>query len=77
MSLVRASKAALVSFDSTMRSNISVAPPIDLLAYRSDTFRAHYRTEITEEDDYFRSIRRRYSAGLNRVFNRLPDPKFD
>lgn len=74
MPLDRAAKAALVSFDSTMRSNISVAPPIDLIVYRRDTFRAHHQAEILEDDKYFRSLRRRYSDGLARVFDSLPDP---
>ena len=70
----RAAKAALVSFDSTMRSNISVAPPIDLLIYRTDSFRAAHRAEVTEDDAYFRSIRKKYGEGIARVFDRLPDP---
>ena len=77
MTLNRAAKAALVSFDSTMRSNISVAPPIDLAIYRRDTYRAHHQTEITENDEYFRTLRKRYGDGLARVFDRLPDPDIE
>jgi len=77
MPLDRAAKAALVSFDSTMRSNISVAPPIDLVVYRRDTFRVHYQAAITDDDEYFRSLRKRYGDGLSRVFDRLPDPEID
>ncbi len=77
MPLDRAAKAALVSFDSTMRSNISVAPPIDLLIYRADSFRAAHRAEVTEDDDYFRSVRKKYGEGITRVFNRLPDPDIE
>ena len=77
MPLDRAAKAALVSFDSTMRSNISVAPPIDLVVYRRDTFRAHHQAEIAEDNEYFRSLRKRYGDGLARVFDRLPDPEID
>ena len=77
MPLDRAAKGALVSFDSTMRSNISVAPPIDLLVYRSDTFRAGHRSVVTEEDAYFKSLRKKYGEGINRVFDRLPDPEID
>jgi putative proteasome-type protease len=77
MPLKRAAKAALVSFDSTMRSNISVAPPIDLVVYRSDTFRAYHQAEILENDKYFLSLRKRYSDGLARVFDGLPDPDID
>ncbi len=77
MPLDRAAKAALVSFDSTMRSNISVAPPIDLVIYRCDTFRTHHHAEIAEDDEYFRALRKRYGDGLARVFDRLPDPEID
>lgn len=77
MPLDRAAKAALVSFDSTMRSNISVAPPIDMLIYRTGDFRAYHRAEITEDDAYFKSIRKRYGEGITRVFDRLPNPEVD
>lgn len=77
MPLDRAAKAALVSFDSTMRSNISVAPPIDMLIYRADSLRATHRAEITEDDDYFRSLRNKYGEGLTRIFDQLPDPEID
>ena len=77
MKLDRAAKAALVSFDSTMRSNISVAPPIDLVVYRRDGFRAHHQAEIAEDNEYFRALRKRYGDGLTRVFDRLPDPEID
>jgi len=77
MPLSRAAKAALVSFDSTMRSNKSVAPPIDLVSYRRDTFQAHRQVEIADNDEYFRSLRKRYGDGVSRVFDRLPDPDFD
>lgn len=77
MPIKRAAKAALVSFDSTMRSNISVAPPIDMLTYPTDSFCAGTRMEITEDDTYFRSVRKKYGEGITRVFDRLPDPEVD
>jgi putative proteasome-type protease len=77
MPLERAAKAALVSFDSTMRSNLSVAPPIDLVVYRRDTFQAQHNAEIADDNEYFRSLRKRYGDGVSRVFDRLPDPEFD
>lgn len=77
MPLDRAAKAALVSFDSTMRSNLSVAPPLDLVIYRRDSFRAHKHMEISDGDEYFRALRKRYGEGLARVFDRLPDPEID
>ena len=77
MPLTRAAKAALVSFDSTMRSNISVVPPIDLVTYRRDTIQAQHQAEISEDNEYFKSLRKRYGDGLSRVFDLLPDPNFD
>jgi hypothetical protein len=49
----RAAQAALVSSDSTMRSNISAGPPIDLVTCRRDSFRVARQIEITEGDRYF------------------------
>ncbi len=50
-------KCVLISFDSTIRSNISVAPPIDILIYRSDSLHADCKQRITEHDAYYASIR--------------------
>lgn len=74
MPLHRATKAALVSFDSTMRSNISVAPPIDLVVYKRDTFCVHHHGVIGEDNQYFASLRKQYGEGLAKVFDGLPDP---
>ena len=77
MSLVRAAKAALISFDSTMRSNISVGLPIDLMVYEADSLRAGPYLSVETEDRYFAALRRRYGEGLLRLFDRLPDPDID
>jgi putative proteasome-type protease len=74
MPLQRAAKAALVSFDSTMRSNISVGPPIDLLVYAKDRFAPLHRAEIAEDNIYFRNLRHDYGEGLSRLFDGLPEP---
>ena len=75
MPLDRAAKAALVSFDSTMRSNLSVGLPLDLVVYRTDSLGNAHHTDIGEENLYFQALRDGYGAGLLEVFNRLPDPK--
>ena len=67
-------KCLLISFDSTIRSNISVAAPIDLMLYRSDTLHADCKQRITENDPYFTSIRQGWSKGLKEVFHDLPNP---
>jgi len=66
-------KCALVSMDSTLRSNLSVGFPLDLAIYRRDSHRLQLR-HITEDDEYFDDIRRRWMEGLRSVFDALPDP---
>jgi putative proteasome-type protease len=73
-SLPEAAKCARLSFDATMRSNLSVAPPIDLLCYRAGSLRAELRIDIAEDDAYFGKLRADYSRGLLELFERLPDP---
>ena len=51
MGLLEAVKCAIVSMDSTIRSNISVAPPLDILVYRKDTQKAATRQRL-QDDDY-------------------------
>jgi len=67
-------KCVLISFDSTIRSNISVGPPIDLLCYRHNTVRVDRRLRIAEDDPYFQTLRRLWSEGLRGVFSTLPAP---
>ena len=74
MALKRAAMGALVSYDSTMRSNLSVAPPIDLVVYRSDSLRPAVRAEIGEGDAYFSALRKAYGEGIASVFRVLPEP---
>jgi putative proteasome-type protease len=69
-----AAKCVLISFDSTMKSNISVGLPIDLLWYPRDTLRVGMQQRIREGDPYFTMLRSRWGGGLRRVFGELPDP---
>ncbi len=69
-------KCALVSFDSTIRSNLSVGLPIDLAIIRSGELRVGFRHRIGLEDEYFLSLRDGWSRGLKRVFNDLPMPNW-
>lgn len=71
--LLRAAKCALISFDSTMRSNVSVGPPIDLLCYRRDSLRVSLRRQFDENDAYFHRLREAWAEGIHRVFDGLPD----
>lgn len=72
--IMEAVKCVLISFDSTIRSNISVAAPIDLLIYRTDSFHADCKQRITESDPYYNTIRQGWSDGLRQVFSGLPNP---
>ncbi len=73
-SLDEALKCALVSFDSTIKSNLSVGLPIDLALIRRDALRLGFRHRIDQDDRYFAAIRTGWGQGLKRVFNDLPAP---
>ena len=67
-------KLALVSMDSTLRSNLSVGLPIDLLVYRRDSLQIELKKRITESDDYFKMLRERWSAALREAYRTIPQP---
>lgn len=73
-SLDEALKCALVSFDSTMRSNLSVGLPLDLAIVKTGALRVTFRHRVDAQDAYFASIRQGWSQGLRKVFNELPGP---
>jgi putative proteasome-type protease len=73
-SLEEAAKCTLISFDSTIRSNLSVGLPIDLFLYRTDSFSNTGQIRITDNDPYFAQLRKGWGEGLKRVFAELPDP---
>jgi len=72
-SLADAAKCVLVSFDSTMRSNLSVAMPIDLLCYEKDRFASRIRRRLEPGDPQFTKLSQAWSEGVRRVFTELPD----
>ena len=72
-SLSDATKCVLVSFDSTMRSNLSVAPPIDLVQYENDQLKLHRRRRFEIGDPEFAALSRTWSEGVRTVFRQLPD----
>ncbi len=76
-SLLEAVKCALISFDSTMRSNATVGPPIDLLIVKRDTQRTALRLRLDEDDPYWQSIRTLWGEGLNKAFAGVPDPDWN
>ncbi|MFZ1862751.1 MAG: hypothetical protein WAU39_00900 [Polyangiales bacterium] len=72
LSLEVAARCALVSMDSTMRSNATVGPPIDLLMYRAGTQRPGSQVTFGEDDEYLRALRRSWQDSLKEAFEKLP-----
>ena len=68
-----ATKCVLVSFDSTMRSNLSVGMPIDLLCYDRDSLEVHKRRRFEDGDIYFTALSREWGEGTRQVFRQLPE----
>jgi putative proteasome-type protease len=73
-SLSDAAKCMLVSFDSTMRSNLSVGMPIDLICYERDTLEVRKRRRFEQGDPYFGALSKKWSEGVRAAFKELPDP---
>ena len=73
-SLIHGVKLALISMDSTLRSNLTVGMPLDLLVYREGGCCATLRKRITEEDPYFRSVREGWSNSLRDAYRAMPVP---
>ncbi len=72
--LDQAAKLALLSFDATIRSNLSVGLPIDLLRYETDSFSTANFITLEEHNAYFRTLRQNYADGLASVLLGLPPP---
>jgi putative proteasome-type protease len=78
--LDEAAKCTLVSFDSTIQSNLSVGLPIDMVMLRANQFEQAMAPphRIERDDPYFLALRSGWSAGLRKVFDELPnEPWFD
>ncbi|MBK8115954.1 MAG: peptidase [Candidatus Accumulibacter sp.] len=70
--LENASKCVLVSFDSTMLSNLSVGMPIDLLCYARDSLKITMKRRFDTGDSYFETLKQHWIAGTRKVFSELP-----
>ncbi len=73
MRMGEAAKLVLLSFDSTLRSNLSVGMPIDLLIYRRDTLEIGEQRRIEENDPYFRKLSAGWSEALRDAFARIDE----
>jgi putative proteasome-type protease len=72
--LAEASKCALISMDSTIRSNLSVGLPLDLVCVRRDELCVLKHISIDEQNPYFDMIHTQWGKRLRQVFSELPDP---
>lgn len=72
MELADVAKLLVVSFDSTIRSNLSVGLPIDLQFYETDRLTAGYRHRFDQRDPYYLQISEGWSDALKASFDRLP-----
>jgi putative proteasome-type protease len=70
--LEEAAKGALLSIDSTMKSNISVGPPIDLVMYETNSFFIRHQLRLRIGDPYLAKIRKLWEISLRQAFERMP-----
>lgn len=73
MSFAETAKLLMVSFDSTLKSNLSVGLPLDMLFYERDTMEVGFRKRISGDDPYYRAVSDGWSNALKAAFNSLPD----
>ena len=66
-------KCVLVSFDSTMKSNLTVGMPIDLACYNSGSMRLAHIHRFDEQDSYILRLRQSWGEGVRRAFAQLPN----
>ena len=74
--LDEAAKCALVSMDSTLKSNLSVGLPLDLLVYERERFQTQQIVCIDEQNPYFQMIRNSWGQKLRQVFESIEDPQW-
>ena len=70
--LETAARCALVSMDSTMQSNVTVGPPIELMIYDTDTCTGGYRYSLGDDDEYLRALRIGWQDEIKAAFAKLP-----
>lgn len=71
-SLDEAGRAALVSMDSTIRSNVTVGPPVELLGYVRDSLALDSYRLLHEDDAYLQEIKRAWNEKITQAFHELP-----
>ena len=76
MSFEEAIKLLLVSFDSTIKANLSVDLPLDVTVYEKDSFNITQHFRITSEDEYYKIISNGWGDALKAAFSALPEFQF-
>ena len=71
-SLEDAARCAIVSMDSTIRSNATVGPPIEVLVCHVDTLNDNHYARLEEDDPYLRSVKQAWNEALKLSFSELP-----
>ena len=75
--LDEAAKCALVSMDSTLKSNLSVGLPLDMVLYEAGALQTDKITCIDENNPYFRMVRNTWGQKLREVFDSIEHPTWD
>jgi len=73
MSFEAAGKLLLVSFDSTLKANLSVGMPLDMQVYEEDSLKLGPQKRITQDDAYYKTISESWGDALKVALERLPD----
>lgn len=70
-------KCALLSIDSTMKSNISVGPPINLIMYEKDSFAIRHKLQLRLGDPYLAKIRKLWEESVRQAFDAMPNIEWE
>lgn len=74
--LSEAVKFGILSMEATMKSNVSVGPPLDVFAYETDSFRVRLRSRLDEGDPYLREIQTKWGDGIVKLVEAMPGLQF-
>ena len=66
----------MLSMEATVKSNVSVGPPIDVLAYERDSLEVKYRSHLQEDDEYFHEIQAKWGQGVVKLVETMPRMRF-
>ena len=72
ISLEAAARCALVSMNSTIRSNLTVGPPVELLIYKKDALMMSTYMSLTDKDDFAKKLSASWDSGLKQALESLP-----